>query len=180
MPIRASISVFVSVACACVASGIGLYLLIHSRINNDALAVALGFAVVVLPVSLVVWIQTHFARVSSTPPIDEHVADGPWLEVRGGDEEGYTLAGNAAALEALGRECLRIAREGGAGDSASFAIGQVEISAIVRQDVRPVPEPLTWKDKLASAGCLFGLLLGIAVWFRGCVAIEKDIERWLR
>jgi hypothetical protein len=173
---RASSSaIAVAVVIASVTSAVGLYVLINSRVTNELLAIASAAVVVLLPVAVLVWTFSDRSKVKPA-------ADGrksPWLDVAGDDEAGYVLIGDPAALEALGSECLRLARTGQPGEEASFDLEDVEVASVVRQDVPPVPPPQSWKDKAAAAGCLAVVLIAVAIWVRGCVAIQNDVQRWL-
>ncbi len=131
-----------------------------------------------LPVGAVVWVIGDRSAVESPPPTGGQKS--PWLNVAGNVEDGYVLIADSAALEALGSECLRLARTGWTGEEVNFQLEDVEIVSLVRQDVPPLPLPQTWKDKAAAAGCMVLTLIAVAIWFRGCVAIQSDVQQWLK
>jgi hypothetical protein len=37
---------------------------------------------------------------------------------------------------------------------------------------------MTWRERLIAAGCLLLFLAVAAVWLRGCVALEHDLDSW--
>ena len=161
----------------------GVAVLIRSPIQSEAAFLLVATTVIVVPALVVVWALRRGRQRSPTlPGAEPPISASPWLEVWDDEERGYTVVGDARALELLGAECLRLAADDGMKSSdhaADIEIDGVTVK-VVRRDIRPVSEPQTWKDKLVGVGCLVVALLLGAIWLRGCVAIESDVERWLK
>jgi len=157
-----------------------LYLLIHSSINNEVLAIGLAAAAFVTPVAIVIWVLYDGSARRAPPEVNPTPVDAAWLEIDGDDEQGYTLLGDARALQILGEQCLRLARDGTSGETATIGVDSVQVAKVVRQDVpTPVATP-SWKERFGAIGCVALFAAAAAIWFRGCAAIEQDVQRWLK
>jgi len=159
----------ITVVAACGTAIAATAFLIRHPPANEVLAAALGLAAIVVPVAAAVWL------LSDRPP-RPNVAQSPWLDVSV-DEDHVTVFGDEAALEALGTECLRLARASSAGEVAAFEAHGAGTVTIERIEPPP-PRPRTWRERLAPVGCMLLLLVLAAVWLRGCVAFEHDVRSW--
>jgi hypothetical protein len=156
-----------AVVAACAVAIGGVAFLIRHPPANDALAMALGLGAIVVPIVVAVWI------VSDRSPRAIPARQSPWLDVWV-DGESVAVFGDAAGLEALGAECLRVAHASSDGETAEFEAHGAGTVTIERTEPQS-PRPPTWRQRLSSIGSGLLLLAVAAVWLRGCIALEHDL-----
>ena len=174
-PFRALIAIVIGSATSLSA----IALLFRSPVSTDFLFLLACAAALVLP-TLVTLRVLYPDSLRRSPARQERLADTPWLEAKGDDEQGYSLIGDQRAFEALGSECLRLAREASSGDFVHLRLDGVEIRELVRQDVRPTPPTPTWKDRVSAVLGALLMALFMTALARGCVALTSDASRWLK
>lgn len=176
---REALLLALAILSAMVVSTVGLAYLIHSGIQNDLVAVLLGALAFTVPAALVVTVFMRRNRKPAPETTDVPSSKG-WLEIEGDDEIGYTISGDAQALSALGEVCRDLSECSAATLEGKLSIPTAQDIMVVRQDIRPAVPPPTWRERLGAIGCVALLLVLCAVWLRGCVAVEADLERLLR
>jgi hypothetical protein len=97
-----------------------------------------------------------------------------------------TVTGDRIGFARLAVEALRAAAPP-VGVSESEIRGGDErlldspINDFRRNDLAPAPRArMSWKDRLFAAGCFLFAAIAIVAFFRGCVALESDVTRWLQ
>jgi hypothetical protein len=94
----------VTVVAACTVPIATIFLLVRHPPASDVLMVALCLGSIVVSIVAAVWILSDRSpRASAAEP------QSPWLDVSA-DADSVTVVGDASGLEALGAECLRVAR----------------------------------------------------------------------
>lgn len=100
------------------------------------------------------------------------------------DDE-VTITANRAGFAHLAVQVLEAAvPPAGAAESAIPApddrLLDSPIAEFKRSDVVPEPPRMSWKDRVLASGCVLFALFAIVVFFRGCSALQSDLERWSR
>ncbi len=170
-----------SILAAVVVTTVSLGFLIHSRIRSEGLVLLLAALAVIVPTAIVVMVFARPAQRAEPESVEPSFEAG-WLEIEGDDEMGYTISGDDRALSTLAVACRDLTEATATGAEVELSLPNADVVRIVRQDLRPavpVAPPPTWKERLDTIGCLASFVAMCAVWFRGCAALETDLQRFL-
>ena len=109
------------------------------------------------------------------------------IDVEGEYREDVMISGDRVGFARLAIELLKAARpidapdpnEAPRPDHRWLSSPIVEYKRVDGTVVDPATE-MTWKDRLMSTGCVLFLAFAVVAFFRGCAALENDIERLLK
>lgn len=181
LPVSETIAIGLGILVATGTSLAALAVLFRTSIANEAVFLILCGAAFVVPLVLVLWFlyPESLRSLFQATPVEVPEKNAPWLDLEGDEEQGYALTADPLALERLGIKCIRLARESSDGEVSLLEIGNTHLQ-ITRQESRPRPPALTWKDRLASMGCILLMLLLFGTLIRGCFALQRDVTTWVK
>ena len=100
------------------------------------------------------------------------------------DHDEVTLSGDRIGFIRLAADSLRAsARTAASPPPPSSASRHSPITAWRRIDLEDRVEPAAlprWKDRLLTAGCFLAFAFAALAFFRGCAALQSDVQRFFR